>query len=209
MAAFGIAFGAVAAQKQFAFADATLMSALAFAGASQFVAVEIWRYPMGAGDVLAVTVISAMINMRFILMSASLRPWLGGLPAWQIYPSLSVMTDPGWLMVMRYRAEGGSDAAVFFASGLLLWIVWTFSTACGHALAALLGDTTRFGIDLVMPCFFMAMAVPLWRGLRRAVPWGVAGAVALIVAALVPGWWFIMAGALAGCATAGLLDADD
>jgi predicted branched-subunit amino acid permease len=46
----------------------------------------------------------------------------------------------------------------------------------------------------------------MWRGAKAAVPWAVAGATALVVAALVPGWWFIMAGAVAGSVTGGLLD---
>jgi predicted branched-subunit amino acid permease len=48
--------------------------------------------------------------------------------------------------------------------------------------------------------------VPLWRGARAAVPWAVAGLTALAVAARVPGWWFMIAGALAGSVAAGLID---
>src|SRR5205085_2282742 len=35
--------------------------------------------------------------------------------------------------------------------------------------------------DLVMPVFFAAMLIPLWRGPRRGVAWLIAGAVALVV----------------------------
>jgi predicted branched-subunit amino acid permease len=37
-------------------------------------------------------------------------------------------------------------------------------------------------------------------------PWVVAGAVALTVHWLVPGWWFIIAGAVSGAISAGLMD---
>jgi len=31
--------------------------------------------------------VTATVNMRFVLISASLQPWLTGLPARQIYPA--------------------------------------------------------------------------------------------------------------------------
>jgi predicted branched-subunit amino acid permease len=50
------------------------------------------------------------------------------------------------------------------------------------------------------------MLVPAWKGPRRAIPWIVSGIVALAVHWLVPGWWFIIAGALSGAISAGLMD---
>jgi predicted branched-subunit amino acid permease len=55
----------------------------------------------------------------------------------------------------------------------------------------------------VLPIFFAAMLVPLWRGRRRTIAWGVAGAVALATQYLVPGWWFIIVGAIAGSVAEG------
>jgi predicted branched-subunit amino acid permease len=61
-----------------------------------------------------------------------------------------------------------------------------------------------------MPVFFAAMTVPLWRGLRQsALPWSVAALVGLAVQALVPGYLFIVAGAVAGAITGAFVHADD
>jgi predicted branched-subunit amino acid permease len=54
--------------------------------------------------------------------------------------------------------------------------------------------------------FFSAMVVGLWRGARRAIGWVVAGVVALAAAHLVPGWWFIVIGAVAGSIVGGFVD---
>jgi 4-azaleucine resistance transporter AzlC len=206
MAVFGVAFGAIAAQKGLTLFEATLMSALVFAGASQFVAVEMWTDPMTAAVVVKLGVVTATVNLRFVLMSAALQPWLGGLPAWQTYPALSLMTDPGWLIAACYRADGGMDPAVFLGSGFALWLVWIASTMPGHLLGTFVTEPKRFGLDLVMPCFFVVMLVPLWRGRRKAIPWLVAGVIALVAGELIPGWWFIITGAVAGSVTAGMLD---
>jgi 4-azaleucine resistance transporter AzlC len=206
MAAFGAAFGMVAAQKGLTLLEATLMSALVFAGASQFVAAEIWTNSMTLAGIGTLGFFTAIVNMRFVLMSASLRPWLGALPARQTYPALCLLTDPGWLIASRYRSEGGADAAMFLGSGLALWLIWVGATASGHLLGSLVSDPRRFGLDLIMPMFFAVMLLPLWRGIRRATAWAIAGAVALAAAAILPGWWFIAAGALAGSVTAGFID---
>ena len=206
MALFGAAFGTFAAQKGLSLIEAALMSALMFAGASQFVAAEIWSDPKTVAGIIALVVITTTVNMRFVLIGAALHPWLGGLPAWQTYPALAVLTEPGWLIAMRYRAAGGADAAILLGSGVALWLVWIASTVAGYLGGALMADPARYGIDLVMPIFFTVLLVPLWRGPRSALPWIVAGATALLVVRLVPGSWYIIAGTVAGSVAGGFID---
>jgi 4-azaleucine resistance transporter AzlC len=206
MVLFGVAFGALAAQKGLSLLEATLMSALVYAGASQFVALEMWSDIATFAGIAAIGLVTAAVNMRFILMTAALRPWFGTLPAWQSYPALFTITDPGWLIAMNYHRKGGRDAAILVGGGLAFWLLWVASTVPGYLLGALVSDQKTFGLDVIMPAFFVAMLVPLWRGARRAIPWVIAGAVALLVAALMPGWWFIMAGSVAGGIAGGFID---
>ena len=140
MALFGTAFGAFAAQKGLALLEATVMSALMFAGASQFVATEMWTEPLTASMIFTLCLVTAAVNMRFMLMTASMRPWLGGLPAWQTYPAMALLTEPGWLIAMRYRAAGGTDHSIVLSSGIALWLVWIASTMLGYLLGAGLID---------------------------------------------------------------------
>lgn len=203
---FAAAFGVVAAQNGLSLTEAVLMSAFMFAGASQFVAADIWTQPMTVAAIVTLTVVTATVNLRFVLISASLRPWLGGAPALQTYPALSLLTEPGWLMSTRYRSAGGGDIAVLFGIGLVTWVVWIAATIPGHVVGTLVADPRQFGLDLVMPCFFTAMLIPLWRGTRRAIPWAIAGVVALAVSFIIEGWWFIVAGATAGSLSAGFID---
>ena len=203
---FAAAFGTIAAQKGLTLFETVFMSGAVYAGASQLVALEAWPDRMTFAAAATVVLVTVIVNLRCMLMSASLQPWFGTLPAWQSYPALFFTTDAQWLIGMRYRAEGGSDAAVFLGSGLIMWPLWTASTALGYWLGALVADPKRFGFDLILPIFFAAMLVPLWRGKRRAASWAIAGAVALTTARLVPGWWFIVVGALAGSFAAGFID---
>jgi 4-azaleucine resistance transporter AzlC len=209
MVAFGLAVGATAARKGLGFIDNLLMNLFVYAGMSQLVALEAWpeRFTIGALAALAVLMIT--INARMLLMSAALYAWLYASSPWRIYPALHVLTDPSWLISMRYRAEGGSDAGVFLGSSVLLAIVWIAAACAGHVGGMLIADPRRYGIDLVMPIFFAAMLIPLWRGGRHAVAWIAAGAIAVAVYQLAGGWWFIVAGAVAGSAAGGFLDDSD
>jgi len=206
MVMFGAAFGALAAQKGLSLLEATLMSTLVYAGASQFVALEMWPEIASYTGIAALGLVTATVNMRFILMTAALRPWYGTLPSWQSYPALFTITDPGWLIAMDYHARGGRDAAIMLGGGLAFWLLWIVSTVPGYLLGALVNDQKAFGFDVIMPAFFVVMLVPLWRGARRTVPWAIAGGVALLVAALIPGWWFIMAGSVAGGIAGGFVN---
>jgi predicted branched-subunit amino acid permease len=195
---FASAFGAAAAQKGLTVGQALAMSAFVYAGASQMVALELWRETWSLSTLLTVMAVTATVNARMVLMGAAIQPWLAPAPKLQNALNLFFFTDANWLIGTRYRAEGGSDLGILFGAGFLLWVVWILATLPGFLAGALVTDPTRYGIDLVMPIFFSAMIVPLWRGFRSAVPWAVAGAVALLVEALVPGYLFIVAGALAG-----------
>jgi predicted branched-subunit amino acid permease len=209
MIAFGLAVGATAARKGFSGLDNLLMNVFVYAGMSQLVAMEAWPERCTPATMAALALLCATINARMLLITASLHPWLGPLPASQIYPALHLVTDPGWLIAMRYRGEGGSDAGVFFGSSVMLFLAWLGAAAAGHIGGALIADPRRYGIDLVMPVFFAAMLIPLWRGARRATAWAVAGAVALVTQQLASGWWFVVAGAVAGSVAGGFLDDAD
>jgi len=205
-AVFGTAFGAVAVQKGLSLSEAVLMSTIVFAGASQLVAMEIWTGQFTAGTILTLALITAVVNMRMLLMTASLRPWLGPLPPWQVYPMLTILTDISWINAVRYRRENGADASVLLGSSLTVWLIWVPVTAFGYLAGAMIADPRRFGLDLIVPIYFIAMLVPIWPGARRGIPWAVAGVVALVVERLIPGWWFVVCGALAGALSGGFVD---
>jgi predicted branched-subunit amino acid permease len=202
---FAAAFGAAAAQKGLGLLEAVAMSGFVFAGAAQLVALEMWTAEWTPWAILAVTAVTAAVNMRFFLMSAALRPWLAELPSpGRRYGMLATLTDANWLIAMRYRSEGGGDLGIFLGAGLALWAIWTIATAPGWFLGALIDDPKRFGLDLILPIFFAMMIVPLWRGGRDKLGWAVTAVVAVGVHLLAGGYWFIVAGALAGSLTAAL-----
>jgi predicted branched-subunit amino acid permease len=204
--AFGMAFGALCAQKQFSLAEVEVMMGSVYGGLSQFVAVQSWPGTLTPSSIATLALLTLTVNIRFALMSATLRPWFGTLPPWQAYPSMLLVTDGGWLAAMRYRDHGGANASFYLGGALALYLLWLVAAIPGFLLAGQLTDPRKYGVDLVMPAFYAAMLVPAWKGTRRAIPWAVSGVVALLVHWLLPGWWFIIAGALSGSLSAGWMD---
>ncbi|WP_188312038.1 AzlC family ABC transporter permease [Salinarimonas soli] len=203
---FGAAFGTAAAQKGLSLWEAVGLSAFVFAGAAQMVALELWREVWTPSTLLGIAVLTATINARMILMGASVQPWMRGAPLAPTALTLFLFTDASWLIGTRYQAERGNDLGVLLGAGVALWVLWVVSTVPGYLAGSLVTNPRAWGLDLVMPIFFAIMLVPLWRGMSRALPWAVAGVVALAVQALVPGYAYIVAGALAGAAVEALRD---
>lgn len=204
--AFGAGFGTLAASKGFSLLETFVMTATVFAGMAQYIVLQSWPDQLTFSAIAGAGLITAMVCSRFLLIGASMRPWLGALPAKRIYPALYLLTDSNWIVSMRYRAEGGSDPAYFVGAGVMIWCTWLLSAAPGYWLGASLGDPRTFGLDLVMPVFFAAMLVPLWRGARGSIGWIVGGAVALAVDHFVGGFWYVLVGAFAGAVAGGLVD---
>lgn len=204
---FAAAVGAASAEKGLTLGQAVLMSFSVYAGASQLLALQLWPESFTLSAIVAVVVVTTAVNLRFLLMGASLQPWLSRAPAGPVHLGLAALTDANFVIGSRYHGQGGQDAGVFVGAGLFMWVIWTLSTIPGHALGHLLTDPKRLAIDMVMPLTFTAMSVGLFRLKRDRLAWPVAAGVAVITAQVVPGYWFIISGAIAGSLTAGMLRA--
>src|SRR3982074_3062744 len=85
MIAFGLAVGATASRKGFSLLDSLVMNLFVYAGTAQLVAMEAWPERLTTGAIAGLLVIVATINARMLLIGAALHPWLGPLPASQVY----------------------------------------------------------------------------------------------------------------------------
>jgi predicted branched-subunit amino acid permease len=204
--AFGLIVGAVAERQGFSFVHHLALTALVYSGIAQLVMLELWPKLIDLGTVATFAALTAVIGSRMFLMSVSMRPWFGKLPAWQSYPGLFLLTDASWLIAMRYHGEGGRDPAAYYGAAIITALGWIAGTVVGYFLGGFVVEPKTYGLDLVLPVFFAAMLVPLWSGARRAVGWGVAGIVAVIAEQVLPGYWFIIIGAVSGALIGGLLD---
>ncbi|MFO7925128.1 MAG: AzlC family ABC transporter permease [Halobacteriota archaeon] len=192
---YGIAFGVIARQSGLSVAEATLMSAVVLAGASQLIAVELWGSPL---PIVAILVTTLIVNLRYVLMGASLRPWFRHLSGGRAYGSVFFITDETWALSIADLRSGAGRGAFLLGAGLALWSLWVATTAVGAAVGSAIADPERFGLDFVLTAIFIVLAVGLWRGREDITPWALAAALALVGVEFLPGNWYIILGGVAG-----------
>ncbi len=201
---FGVVTGLAAQSQGLTLAEATLMSMFVFAGSAQLLAIGAWTAPV---SVLSVGLASFSVNLRFLLMGPLLAPWLDHLRGWRRGLSLFLLVDHNWALSLREIKAGERDAAYLIGSGAPLWITWVACTIAGHLLGSVVAAPPGHPVYFAGLTVFIALLLPMWRGLGDLLPWAVAGAVAFSVSRLLPGSsWHIVVGALAGGLAGGLRD---
>ncbi|UIK07743.1 AzlC family ABC transporter permease [Neorhizobium galegae] len=195
----GLVFGAVAATKGLSPAEAGLMSALVFAGGSQFVAMDIWTHP---ASWTGVGFAALLVNIRHVLMSASLGTRMGSFSQPVRYLSMLFLADEIWAMA-EFRAKVAKLTPAWFA-GLVgpFYLAWVFSGFAGAALGAFLGDPVVLGLDFAFPAVFIVLVMGFWKGPETGAVLLASGGAAVVTQHFVPGVWYIAAGAIAGLAAA-------
>src|SRR3546814_17008516 len=115
VAPFGLLLGTLAAQKGLSPLETALMGATVFAGASQFVAVEIWTTPPA---VALLTATALMVNLRPVLMGAAMAQHVRGWSRGPTYGGLFFMDDETWAFAPLRAAARPMPQAPYFAPPL-------------------------------------------------------------------------------------------
>ncbi|QOF70721.1 AzlC family ABC transporter permease [Aminobacter sp. SR38] len=206
---YALVLGAQAAQKGLSPVEVPLMTGLNFAGGSEFAAIQLWTSPP---HVLLIVAITFLVNSRHLLMGAALAPFLRHLPRRKVFPALFLMCDESWALGLadaRKRAAAGLGPAFslpyYAGASIPFYLAWVVFTGLGGALGPVLGDVEAYGFDMAFPAVFLVLLAGMWRGVAAARPWLVSLVVAALVYLLVPGAWYVAAGALSGLVAAYVL----
>lgn len=202
-APFGLIYGTLAVAAGLSTGASILMSLLVFAGSAQFIAVGL----VAAGAPVAVIILTTfVVNLRHMLYSATLLPYLKTLPQrWRI-PLAFWLTDEVFAAcVGRYREEDESLYKHWYqlGSSLGMYINWQFWCGLGLYLGSRIPDTGAWGLDFAMPVTFIGMTIPFVKNKASVVCVFTAAAVSLMTGFL-PFKLGLIIAALAGV-TAGIL----
>jgi 4-azaleucine resistance transporter AzlC len=174
----GIAFGLTARQSGLSVIEASATSVIVFAGAAQFVMVDLLR--TGAPAPLVVLTV-LLLNARHFLMAAAIRPFLATAPLVKRLGLAYVLTDEAFAMGIGHFRRGHRDLTYYTVFGALLWCFWNAGTLLGAIFGADLEDPQRFGIDFAITAVFIAIVVI---GVRHRTDAIVAIVAVLVAAAL-------------------------
>ena len=190
---YGLAFGVLAGQTGLSAAEAVIMSVLVFSGTAQVAVLQNWS---AAPQMVALFVTVLVVNSRYLLMGAALRPWLGRLGAVRASLSLLPLVDGAFALAMREHERGERDAGLLVGAALLSYVAWVAATGLGFMVGWLTPDPRMIGLDFVVVAFCASSTVMMAERVRDWWPAGVAVAVIALVDRLAPGPWVVVAAGL-------------
>ena len=152
----GFAYGVLAMKNGFSPVNAVLMSLIVFAGSAQLIAVGL----VGAGaPALSVIATTFVVNLRHLLMAASLAPflrtWRKRELAWFGYE----LTDETFALHSVRFNENVVDKAEAFCVNAFAQASWVAGSWLGVVAGGAIADIRPLGLDYALPAMFVALVV--------------------------------------------------
>lgn len=183
-APFGLIFGTLAIATGLPVWLTLGLSALVFAGSSQFVAVSL----IGSGAALPVIWITTfVVNLRHALYSATLLPYARALPARWRWALAFWLTDETFAVVenqLRHHTSLQDGARYWLGSSLAMYFNWQIWTIAGVLLGQSVPGLATLGLDFAMVATFAAIVALQLRDRPVLFAALVAGTVALLARGL-------------------------
>ena len=184
VAIYGLAYGLLANQAGFSPLDVAGMGILVLAGGSQIVATQQWLAGAGA---FAALVAGLAVNLRLMLITASIRDVYADRPFWQVALAAHFATDENWALLISRRAAGRRAGFRYLVgAGAVLMTVWVVATTAGALASQAIPDAKGLGMDFAFTAAFIAIALSLFRGRADLAPWAVS--LAVVVLSVRTGW---------------------
>lgn len=152
----GLAYGMLAVNKGLTPLQTTAMSIFVFAGSSQLVAIEMIAAEAAVAAIVAMTF---LVNLRHLLLSASLSLHLRNLPLYY-YPFLGfLVTDESFAVAMSKIENKKKKKSYFLGLGFTAYLGWVFSSAAGAFLTEFISFGSGGALDFVLPAMFVVLLV--------------------------------------------------
>ncbi len=161
VAPFAMLFGVVATEAGLSNAQTIVFSFTVIAGAAQFAAVQLMAEN---APVLIVVATALAVNLRMAMYSASIAPYLRGVPFWKRAAMSYLLVDQSYAIgLAKYEAEPdmtpSARAAYFVGTMVLNMPLWYGGTLVG----ALVGSRIppEYALDFAVPITFLALVGPM------------------------------------------------
>ena len=181
---FGMIYGTLAMTAGLSKGATMAMSAFVFAGSSQFIAVGL----VAAHAPVAIIILTTFIvNLRHMLYSATLLPFLTKLPRkWRVALAFWLTDETFAVSVHRYHRKGSLDFAHWYqlGSSVAMYINWQIWCFVGMVLGDRIPDASNWGLDVAMPVTFIGMIIPFVKSWPMGICVLTAGAASLLTLSL-------------------------
>jgi 4-azaleucine resistance transporter AzlC len=200
--AFGLLFGMMARQVGLRPWEAWMMSLIVHAGSAQFTALGMWS----AANAIPIVLTTLVINLRHLLMGASVAPYLRDLSP--LFKALLAvwMSDESYALAIAEYERGQDSHLYFLGANVGIYLAWPTSGLIGALLGAAIPNPSRYGLDLVFPLGFLGILTAFLKDRIDLAVALTAGGLALVGTFVLPGKWAIIAAGLLGSGLGLLLE---
>jgi len=196
----GFAYGVLAGKGGLSQTNTLLMSLIVFAGSAQFIAVGLFAAGTGPAAIILTTFV---VNLRHMLMAASLSPYLAGWKKRHLAFFSFELTDETFALHSTAASRLGDCRLEALSLNITAQASWVAGTVLGIVAAELISDIKPMGLDYALAAMFVALLVGQCENRVRVVTAIISGTIATLL--YLAGWhqFHIIAATVAG-ATLGL-----
>ncbi len=186
MVAWGLTMGVSMVNSGMSVVESVAMTLLVFAGSSQLAAIPL----IAVGAPMWVILLTGLcVNLRFVVFSAHLRPYLMHLPLWKRLMSGYLTADLSYVQFVSKFAKPGTtpvqhqEQDAFLAGNCgLTWVAWMGASLLGIALAHQV--PVQWGLGFAGILSLLGILCSLATSKLRIVAAAVSSAVAVVAYAL-------------------------
>ena len=160
-----MAFGILAKTAGLSIWESLFMSAVVFAGASQFAALNMLMIGVSMADILITT---ALLNARHIMMGSSISQRMErGINPFEKFALFFFLTDESFSIASQQEAELVAPGFLWGVQ-LPIFLTWNVLTLCGYIGTAFLPRDLQSSMGIAIYALFLAIIIPAARKSRAA-----------------------------------------
>ncbi|TXH89724.1 MAG: branched-chain amino acid ABC transporter permease [Rhodoferax sp.] len=186
IAAWGLMTGVAMVKSGMGFTASLAMALMVFAGSSQLAAIPLL---MAGAPIWVILATAFCVNLRFVVFSAHMRPYVMHLPLWQRLVTGYFTADLTYVLFVKKFAHHGTSEeertaqmAYLAGNGSVNWASWTLCSVIGVVLANFI--PTEWGLGFAGVLALIGMLCSLASSRLRWVSAAVAGTAAVAAFAL-------------------------
>ncbi len=191
-----LTFGLLAKTTGLSLFETVLMSVIVYAGASQYISLNLLSLGTGAFEIVLTTFI---LNIRHFLMSASLNEKVEPDVLWKKALYAFGITDETFSVAAT--KEGTVTTSYMFGLIAVSYGSWVISSGIGHLVGASLPQSLQESMSVALYAMFIGLLVPALKKQRKTI-WlagtaAILNSVCLLVFHVSKGWAIVIATVLA------------
>ncbi len=188
----GITFGILARKAGLTTVEVGFMSLFVYAGASQFLAIEMISKGMAGASILLATF---FINLRHFLMSSNLSLYVRNARLPVLGLLSAQLTDESYAVAISKLPEIRERPPFLFGLQVTSHLAWIGGSVAGACFGPLL-ESSGYGLPFALPALFICLLMLQIKSIRHFGMMVLAGIFSLVFKWALPGNWYILLTAL-------------